>query len=234
MGVCAGIRESGPSSEAPALERFVLVKTGPAGPWMVARDFNSVITRDETSNYVSFSAQRSSDFVNWINEEGFVDMGYSGPKLTWVKHESTDGAKGARLDRAMCNLEWRGRYPEAVVEHLPCVASDHAPLLIRLYGRQCSNRLNFFHFQAAWITHQDLQQVVGRIWSPEENLADNIRRVADGLSSWNMDVFGNVYTRKRSLLSRIGGIQKILARRSHSGLRRLERNLQTQLEETLY
>ncbi|XP_019175452.1 PREDICTED: uncharacterized protein LOC109170754 [Ipomoea nil] len=182
---------------------------------MVAGDFNSVITRDETNNYVSFSAQRSSDFVNWINEEGFVDMGYSGPKLTWVKHETTDGAKGARLDRAMCNLEWRGRYPEAVVEHLPRVASDHAPLLIRLYGRQCSNRLNFFHFQAAWITHQDLQQVVGRIWIPEENLADNVRRVADGLSSWNRDVFGNVYTRKRSL-------------------RKLERNLQTQLEETLY
>ncbi|XP_019160127.1 PREDICTED: uncharacterized protein LOC109156749 [Ipomoea nil] len=86
------------------------------GPWLTAGDFNSVVQREETMNYSSFSSQRSSDFVNWIQEEGLIDLGFSGPKLTWIKDGSSDSIKGARLDRALCNTAWRTRFPDALVQ----------------------------------------------------------------------------------------------------------------------
>ncbi|XP_019199146.1 PREDICTED: uncharacterized protein LOC109192895 [Ipomoea nil] len=148
-------------------------KRGQNGPWLVAADFNSVTSKAETSNYSSYSAQRSSDFVTWIQDEGLIDLGFSGPKLTWVKDGSTDAIKWARLDRALCNLEWRIRFPEATVEHLPRIASDHAPLL------------------AAWLAHDDLSKTVQRLWCADQNLLANVQQVAAGLSTWNREVFGN-------------------------------------------
>ncbi|XP_019186552.1 PREDICTED: uncharacterized protein LOC109181256 [Ipomoea nil] len=65
-------------------------------PWMVAGDFNSVLNRDETSNYNSFLDHRNSDFGNWIQDEGLIDMGFARPRLTWIKN-STDTSKGVRL-----------------------------------------------------------------------------------------------------------------------------------------
>ncbi|XP_019163558.1 PREDICTED: uncharacterized protein LOC109159904 [Ipomoea nil] len=180
-------------------------KRGPQGPLLVAGDFNSVINKEETTNYSSFSTQRSSDFVNWIQDEDLFDLGFSGPKLTWVKNEPTDATKGARLDRALCNIDWRVRFPDAEVEHLPRVASDHAPLLLRLHGSRRGNPTNLFHFhfQAAWLTHQDLTKVVKRMWNTDGDLAGNVQRVAHGLSDWNKEVFGNIFKRKKDLLSRI-------------------------------
>ncbi|XP_019175434.1 PREDICTED: uncharacterized protein LOC109170738 [Ipomoea nil] len=86
-----------------------------AGPWLAAGDFNAVISRDETSNYSSFSAHRSSDFTSWIQEEGLIDLGFSGPNLTWVKNVCNGIPKGARLDRALCNTDWKLRFPGAVL-----------------------------------------------------------------------------------------------------------------------
>ncbi|XP_019158270.1 PREDICTED: uncharacterized protein LOC109154983 [Ipomoea nil] len=211
-------------------------KRGPQGPWLVAGDFNSVINKEETTNYSSFSTQRSSDFVNWIQDEGLIDLGFSGPRLTWVKNGPTGATKGARLDQTLCNIDWRVRFPYAEVEHLPRVASDHAPLLLRLHGSRRGNPTNLFHFhfQAAWLTHQDLTKVVQRMRNTDRDLADNVQRVAHGLSDWNKEVFGNIFKEKKVLLSRLGGIQRILANKYHRGLYKLEQKLQVELEETLY
>lgn len=122
------------------------------GAWMVAGDFNSVTSREETYNYTAFNSQRSSDFVEWIQNEGLIDMGFGGPSHTWVKGGTTEQAKGARLDRALCNLAWRQRFPEAIVTHLPRLSSDHAPLLIRLIEGSGDRRRAKFKFQAAWLT----------------------------------------------------------------------------------
>nr|GMD42480.1 uncharacterized protein LOC109178201 [Ipomoea batatas] len=105
------------------------------GSLLVAGDFNVVTNREDTDNYTTFSAQRSSEFAEWIHSEGLVDMGYIGPKFTWVKILSGGVAKSARLDRALCNVEGRQLFPEVAVSHLPRVASDHAPILIRVAAR---------------------------------------------------------------------------------------------------
>ncbi|XP_019200262.1 PREDICTED: uncharacterized protein LOC109193892 [Ipomoea nil] len=92
-----------------------------SGPWLVAGDFNAVSCQEETLNYNAYSTQRSSDFVDWISGEGLIDLGFSGPRLTWARGSDVVTSKGARLDRALCNVDWRQRFPEAFVQHLPRV-----------------------------------------------------------------------------------------------------------------
>ncbi|XP_019166615.1 PREDICTED: uncharacterized protein LOC109162348 [Ipomoea nil] len=205
-----------------------------SGPWLVAGDFNTVTHRDETLNYLSYSSQRSSDFVNWIQDEGLIDLGFAGPKLTWVKDGASDHIKGARLDRAMCNISWRLKYPDVCVTHLPRFASDHAPILINLEKRAQPLSPACFLFQAAWTTHPDWQNVVTQTWSHEKDLQNNLQDLASKLTGWNKTVFGNIFKRKRELLARLGGIQRRLEITYHRGLASLQRKLTIQLEDVLY
>ncbi|XP_019186593.1 PREDICTED: uncharacterized protein LOC109181296 [Ipomoea nil] len=202
------------------------------GSWTASGDFNAVTSRDETSNYISFSAHRSSDFISWIQEEGLIDLGFSGPHLTWMKNGGDCAPKGARLDRALCNTDWRLRFPGACVTHLARFASDHAPLLLQVQGGKHQPKVAPFVFQAAWLTHADARGVVERI--SDQSIMDNTRNLAAGLSAWNKSTFGNIFKRKRIFLSRINGIQKVLARTHHRGLEKLEHKLREELEATLH
>nr|GMC77844.1 uncharacterized protein LOC109150389 [Ipomoea batatas] len=150
---------------------------GFTGPLMVAGDFNSVIDQTETTNYSAFSSQRCSDFKEWIHREGLIDLGFSGPKFTWLRGNSTGGAKGARLDRALCNLAWRNSFPKASVSHLPRISSDHTPLLLRVRPRGNNRILPPFRFQAAWLTHKDVSTVVQSVWRN-----DNFEKAYDRLA----------------------------------------------------
>nr|GMD60351.1 uncharacterized protein LOC109181278 [Ipomoea batatas] len=77
--------------------------------------FSGVLHQDETSNYSAFSAQRCSDFAEWIDNDGLVDMGFSGPKYTWSRGNEVGLSKSARLDRVLCNTEWRTAFSAANV-----------------------------------------------------------------------------------------------------------------------
>nr|GLL37714.1 uncharacterized protein LOC109159904 [Ipomoea trifida] len=167
------------------------------GPLLVAGDFNAVTNREDTDNYTTFSAQRSSEFAEWIHSEGLVDMGYFGPKFTWVKILSGGVAKSARLDRALCNVEGRQLFPEAAVSHLPRVASDHAPILIRVAARTTVTRPFPFRFQAAWFTNIGLDETVKSTWNANLDFCTNITHMGLSLAEWNKNVF--------AVLSAIGG-----------------------------
>ncbi|XP_019170452.1 PREDICTED: uncharacterized protein LOC109166023 [Ipomoea nil] len=187
-------------------------------PWLAAGDFNTVTCCNETLNYTAYNAHRSADFVDWIQEEGLVDLGFVGPQLTWVREADATTRKGARLDRALCDMPWRQRFPEAEVRHLPRIASDHTPLLIQTEAKGGSSTDFRFRFQAAWMTNDSLSEVVNRAWHPNEDIVQNIQQVQAGLTEWNKNVFGSIEAKKRILLARIGGIQKINSNARHKGL----------------
>lgn len=211
-----------------------MAKRGLTGAFMVAGDFNSVISQDETLNYSAFSAQRSSDFVDWIQVEGLVDMGFSGSAFTWTKGASMGYSKAARLDRALCNIQWRQRFPDANVTHLPRVCSDHTPLLIRLKNAHSQRPPTTFKFQAAWLTSGELPGLVHDTWKTEESVQYNLPRMAAELSKWNRESFGNIIHRKNVVLSRLGGIQKKLSRVYCRGLAKLEKKLLAEYQDILY
>lgn len=48
-------------------------------PWMLIGDFNCVLRSDERSSLRG----ESSNFKDWVDRKGLVDMGYVGTKFTW-------------------------------------------------------------------------------------------------------------------------------------------------------
>ncbi|XP_019160870.1 PREDICTED: uncharacterized protein LOC109157416 [Ipomoea nil] len=111
----------------------------PQGPWLTVGDFNSITNRSEVNGSESFTLSRCSAFNSWIFREGLVDLGYSGSIYTWMRGIDTPSFKGARLDCALCNIEWNLRFSAASVTHLPMIGSDHSPCsFLQLSGSRSS------------------------------------------------------------------------------------------------
>ncbi|KAF7826983.1 uncharacterized protein G2W53_018147 [Senna tora] len=83
-------------------------------PWCVVGDFNAFVVDSEKQGGSSGGSRPDSLFHNWINSSSLIDLGFLGPEFTWHR-----GGVAARLDRALANSEWRVKFPEASVTHLP-------------------------------------------------------------------------------------------------------------------
>lgn len=160
-------------------------------------------------------------------------MGFSGSTFTWMRGVNATSFKGARLDRALGNAEWKLLYPNATVEHLPIMGSDHAPLLINTQPRQIQRSEKSFRFNA-WPTHPNFYTFVDSVWDKSKDLESNKRIMAKALADWNTNTFGNIFRRKNRLLARLGGIQRSLSHKPRSDLIRLEKRLRLELDENLY
>lgn len=116
-----------------------------------------------------------------------------------------------RLDRGLCDDNWRLNFPEATVEHLVRRKSDHNPLLLR-----CTNNVSVpsgrpFRFLAAWCTHEEYPDIVrGAWWSSGGSVSNALKNVRNESIIFNKNVFGNIFHRKKSLEARLKGIQRAL------------------------
>lgn len=131
-------------------------------------------------------------------------------------------------------MEWSFRFPNARVQHLPIINSDHSPLLISNNPQTRFDGGKKFRFNYIWTTHKDFNRCVWQAWNSEKELDENITATAASLSSWNIHVFGNVFYRKKRLLARIKGIQRSLMQHARHDLLRLDRKLRKELEDTLH
>ncbi|KAI7996804.1 hypothetical protein LOK49_LG10G02048 [Camellia lanceoleosa] len=59
-----------------------------------------------------------------------MDLGCSGPRLTWSNNRKGWANTMVRLDRAMCNTECRTSFPDGAVRNLPRTYSDHSPMMV--------------------------------------------------------------------------------------------------------
>ncbi|XP_019150525.1 PREDICTED: uncharacterized protein LOC109147318 [Ipomoea nil] len=204
------------------------------GSWLAVGDFNVVTSREEVSNTEGFTQSRCANFNEWIFREGLVDLGYSGSKYTRMRGVNTDSFRGARLDRALSNIDWKLQFPNTIIQHLPMVGSDHAPLLVNTGAVQALSRPASFRFNVAWATHKSFQALIKDSWRSDLDLHTNKKRVAEILSNWSRDIFGSVTQRKKRLLGRLEGIQCKMAQNVRSDMIRLERKLRLELDEVLY
>ncbi|XP_019160620.1 PREDICTED: uncharacterized protein LOC109157159 [Ipomoea nil] len=118
------------------------------GYWLCMGDYNAVLKKDKVSKNNSFSPTRCADFGNLIFREDLTDLDFIGAKLTWCRGLESSSFKGARLDRALCNIGWKSRFPDTEIIHLPMISSDHTPLLLRTTARTNGNNVKKFRFNA--------------------------------------------------------------------------------------
>lgn len=60
-------------------------------------------------------------------------------------------------------MEWFFLYPEAVVNHLIAMGSDHCPLILHTHGRKPPKR-KVLRFEEMWMSHMDCKKVIEKAW----------------------------------------------------------------------
>ena len=106
-----------------------------------------------------------------------------------------------RLDRALATVDWRTRFPGAVVNYLTAAGSDHEPILLVCAaqgGREQRRYKPTFRYEVMWETHSEFLSVMQQLWSsggPASSLQDleqKLAAVAGSLGSWSVSSFGQV------------------------------------------
>lgn len=170
-----------------------------------------------------------------MDELGLMDLDFLGPQFTWNMGVSSDNFVGARLDRGICNMEWRMSFPDASVLHLPRAHSDHYPILLNTSRENESHgRFKRFYFQSAWFLHDTFSQWFAENWSKEPvSIVEKTKAFTERVQDWSHTIFGDLNKKKKRLWARIAGIQKSLMGLRTNGLLKLERKLQLELDEIL-
>ncbi|XP_028093436.1 uncharacterized protein LOC114293550 [Camellia sinensis] len=111
-------------------------------PCLVTGDFNDFSTSNEKRSFtgnqnlsLSQDHRRSRKFNKRMSNCKLMDLGCTRPRLTWSNNRKGWANTMVRLDRAMCNTEWRTSFPDRAVCNLPRTYSDHSPMMVFTQGR---------------------------------------------------------------------------------------------------
>lgn len=203
------------------------LQVSPSTPWLLAGDFNATLAFGERQGGRQSNTMGCKSFINFVSAEQLVDLGFSVPRFTWRM-----GSLFARLDRALANDSWISHFPDASVQHLPKIGSDHRPILIHFDRQQMDDRPRPFRFLAPWITHPDFPRLVKDSWSIDSDLTTNIVSFQHQAATWNREIFGHIGKRKRRLEAQLKGIQQSLEQRPSLYLMQLEQDLCLEYENT--
>ena len=162
------------------------------GPWLIGGDFNSILYASEKQRGVTRNSGVCGNFRKWFDGHRIFDLKFKGPRLTWSR-----GLLFKRFDRALCNSDWLIKFTDNSVLHLPKVASDHRPVLVRFEKADSRHRgTRPFPFSAPWLTHEHFNSFVKKVWDPQAHYRDAASHFVQAVQKWNREVFENIFQRK--------------------------------------
>lgn len=161
-------------------------------PWLVAGDFNEILTRSEKSGGLSRGAAPMARFRWALVDCDLLDMGFVGSKFTWSNRHTKE-----RLDRSCFTPSWKSLYPCSQTLVLPPSTSDHNPLLIEILATPVSRRRRprRFRFEEMWAQHQDSSAVIKKGWAipstgePMFQVCRKIQSTGELLMEWHLGIF---------------------------------------------
>jgi len=164
-----------------------------------------------------------------------VDLEALGCRYTWIKKENGRTVLRKRLDRVVTNLEFRDSFSEAKLVNLPRASSDHHPILLNLtLSTPPDQKARPKRFEAAWLTNENFKSVFQETWEKhKEDIDMAVRETSSACHEWNLNEFGNIFRRLRTLKARLSGVQNSVHYMRSSFLQNLERELIDQYQKTL-
>ncbi|KAL0011877.1 hypothetical protein SO802_006985, partial [Lithocarpus litseifolius] len=168
-------------------------------PWLTIGDFNEITGASEKEGGSDRPRQQMKNFIDAINFCGFRDLGFNGPKFTWIYHQADGMQIKERLDRALETPEWMNLFPEAKLFHLSSSVSDHSPLALRMVQKWRKRKhWKTFRFESMWLRDQRCEEVVKKAWedgkmiSTGDVLENCLGQCCVNLEAWNKREFGQV------------------------------------------
>jgi hypothetical protein len=95
------------------------------------------------------------------------DLSFIGDVFTWRNKQTKGTHVRERLDRAVANGEWRGKFPMVLVKNGDTYRSDHRPVIIlteKTPGGRSAGGDSGFKFEANWLKEESCRSVVEEAW----------------------------------------------------------------------
>ncbi|XP_016173926.1 uncharacterized protein LOC107616488 [Arachis ipaensis] len=129
--------------------------------WLLLGDFNEIACPSEKKGGGRTDTQACRKFANWINNCSLIYLGHVGTKYTW-RGPKWEGQERVfkRPDRALANAPWRTSYPEARVDVLTRIQSDHHPIMVSLEPPNSRTSNRPFRYEAMWRLHPEFPEFI--------------------------------------------------------------------------
>ena len=134
-------------------------------PWCCFGDFNELLKVGDKRGGAPWSHNQMQQFKDVLDHYGFVNLGFSGPAFTWRGRRRGEWI-WERLDRGVVNYDWLEKFPTGRIRNLPCITSDHYPILLTLdaEGEKQRWKRKSFRFEAMWLTDSGCHHTVSKAW----------------------------------------------------------------------
>ncbi|XP_030923527.1 uncharacterized protein LOC115950472 [Quercus lobata] len=119
-------------------------------PWVIARDFNEPLCDNDKFGGRSISVNRSLIFKECLDRCNMIDLGFLGPRFTWLNRRGVSDLIQERINRFFVNPGWYNLFPKARVMHLTRCFSDHCLVLIESKPKPLLVLERPFKFQNFW------------------------------------------------------------------------------------
>ncbi|XP_075652642.1 uncharacterized protein LOC142623107 [Castanea sativa] len=166
-------------------------------PWLAIEDFNEITSLLEKEGGSLRPRKQMELFVNAIDTCGLRDIGFIGPKYTWLYQRS--GGVRERLDRALGTTDWLALFPEAKLYHLSTSISDHSALSLYLIPKKKKSKgRKMFIFESIWLKDNRCEENVKTAWEDGVLSGSNwvlgtcFEHCKSSLDAWNKLEFGHV------------------------------------------
>lgn len=111
-------------------ERLHLISSMNLMPWICVGDFNEVLYHWEKNGKWEEEYYRMDAFRDVLADCALMDVESKGCAFTWSNNRDEEALVKKRLDRVLCNFDWRVLFLNAEAYALPAIGSDHSPILL--------------------------------------------------------------------------------------------------------
>lgn len=232
---CSVVYASPASSQRDILwQHLSTIRASISIPWLLIGDMNEILFPSEVRGG-EFHPNRAQRFATVLDDCNLIDLGMVGGKFTWFRKRNNRLILSKRLDRALSDIDWRTAFPDATVEVITRVHSDHSPLLVQCGGPELRAVSNHpFRFVAAWAEHPNYKRVVEQAWQRGDDvITTKLDCVRKDSEIFNKEVFGDILRRKRWVEGRLRGVQRELNFRVTSDMTQLDAALQLEYNQIL-
>ncbi|XP_020684665.1 uncharacterized protein LOC110101207 [Dendrobium catenatum] len=149
------------------LEKYMLLDS----PSVVGGDFNCLLSKGDKKGGRGFEfSQGSKEMKYFFANLDYHELSFIGPRYTWCNNKLGGAQILERLDRCFVNSSALESNSLLVVHHLPRIASDHCPIMMKLWEDQLKPNV-YIKFKDTWASHYASAAIVQKAWN--KNIANH-------------------------------------------------------------
>ncbi|KAM6577471.1 hypothetical protein CsatB_029308 [Cannabis sativa] len=183
------------------------------GPWVCGGDFNEIVDKKEKKGGGPKPVYLMRNFRNTISDCHLRELVAEGGGFTWCNGRAANLVY-EKLDRILCNSDWKDKFKMNKVSLLNWWNSDHRPLLLQAH--QVGNGQSFnkrwgsrFHFEQAWADNEDCKRIITETWEDKQHgdsiyvLSRLLHTCGSKLKAWNAKQKKEMLARTKDLKGKL-------------------------------